>query len=69
MSKIITSATVFYDAVGVRLSATYSEIEDETGRIGRIISDNKRFDRVITDSSAKANALALLKYAGENIPE
>jgi hypothetical protein len=66
MSKIITSATVFNDAVGVRLSATYSEIDDETGRI---ISDNKRFDRVITDASAKANARALLEYAGENIPE
>jgi hypothetical protein len=66
MSKIITSATVFNDAVGVRLSATYSEIDDETGRI---ISDNKRFDRVITDAAAKANARTLLEYAGENIPE
>ena len=66
MSKIITSATVFNDAVGVRLSATYSEIDDETGRI---ISDNKRFDRVITDAVVKKNAQALLEYAGENIPE
>lgn len=66
MSKIITSATVFNDAVGVRLSATYSEIDDQTGRI---ISDNKRFDRVITDTTAKSHAQALLEYAGENIPE
>jgi hypothetical protein len=64
--KIITSVTAFNDAVGMRMSATYSEIDDETGRI---ISDNKRFDRVITDASAKANAQALLEYAGENIPE
>jgi len=64
--KIITSVTAFQDAVGMRMSATYSEIDDQTGRI---ISDNKRFDRVITDSSAKANARALLEYAGENIPE
>lgn len=64
--KIITSATVFNDAVGVRLSATYSEIDDQTGRI---ISDNQRFDRVITDAAAKTNAQALLEYAGENIPE
>ncbi len=64
--KIITSATVFNDAVGVRLSATYSEIDDQTGRI---ISDNQRFDRVITDAAAKANAQALLEYAGKNIPE
>jgi hypothetical protein len=66
MSKIITSATVFNDAVGVRLSATYSEIDDQTGRI---ISDNKRFDRVITDAETKTHARALLEYAGENIPE
>ena len=64
--KIITSVTAFNDAVGMRMSATYSEIDDETGRI---ISDNKRFDRVITDASAKAHAQALLEYAGENIPE
>ena len=47
--KIITSVTVFNDAVGTRMSATYSEIDDATGRI---ISDNNRFDRVITDNSA-----------------
>lgn len=64
--KIITSVTAFNDAVGMRMSATYSEIDDQTGRI---ISDNNRFDRVITDASAKNNAQALLEYAGENIPE
>lgn len=64
--KIITSVTAFNDAVGMRMSATYSEIDDQTGRI---ISDNNRFDRVITDAAAKANARALLEYAGENIPE
>ena len=66
MSKIITSATVFNDAVGVRLSATYSEIDDETGRI---ISDNKRFDRVITDADAKSAANSLIEYATESLPE
>lgn len=64
--KIITSATVFQDAVGVRMSATYSEIDDETGRI---ISDNKRFDRVVTDKDAKAHAQALLDYASESLPD
>lgn len=64
--KIITSVTAFQDAVGMRMSATYSEIDDETGRI---VSDNKRFDRVITDAEARANAQALLEYAGESIPE
>lgn len=64
--KIITSATVFNDAVGLRLSGTYSEIDDATGRI---ISDNQRYDRVITDSTIKGYASALLDYANENIPD
>ena len=64
--KIITSVTAFNDAVGMRMSATYSEIDDQTGRI---ISDNKRFDRVITNAAARKNAQALLEYAGENIPD
>ena len=64
--KIITSVTVFNDAVGMRMSATYSEIDDATGRI---IKDNQRFDRVITDKAVKTNASAMLDYAGENIPE
>ena len=31
--KIITSVTVFNDAVGMRLSATYSEVDEATGRV------------------------------------
>ena len=64
--KIITSVTVFNDAVGMRMSATYSEIDDQTGRI---IKDNQRFDRVVTDSAIKTNANALMEYAFESIPE
>jgi len=64
--KIITSVTVFNDAVGMRMSATYSEIDDQTGRI---ISDNQRFDRIITDKTVKSSATKLLDYAGESIPE
>lgn len=64
--KIITSVTVFNDAVGMRMSATYSEIDDETGRV---TSDNNRFDRVITDAAAKANANSLLEYAGASLSE
>jgi hypothetical protein len=62
--KIITSVTVFNDAIGMRMSATYSEIDDQTGRI---ISDNNRFDRVITDNEVKAKAEALIEYAGESL--
>lgn len=64
--KIITSVTVFNDAIGVRMSATYSEIDDKTGRV---ISDNNRFDRVITDTTAKKHANALLDYAAGSLPE
>ena len=62
--KIVTSVTVFNDAVGMRMSATYSEIDESTGRV---ISDNNRFDRVITDNEMKADAETLLAYAGESI--
>jgi hypothetical protein len=63
--KIVTSATVFNDAVGVRLSATYSEVDDDTGRI---ISDNQRYDRVITDTTVKNYAARLIEYATDNLP-
>ena len=62
--KIITSVTVFNDAVGMRLSATYSEVDEATGRV---IDDNQRFDRVVTDEGAKAAAQALMAYAGESL--
>ena len=64
--KIITSVTVFNDAVGTRMSATYSEVDDATGRI---ISDNNRFDRVITDDSAAKAASDLMAYAKASLPE
>ena len=64
MRKIVTSATVFNDAVGLRMSATYSEIDEATGRV---VSDNQRFDRVITDADARNAAQALLDYAGESL--
>lgn len=64
--RTITSSTVFVDAVGLRMSATYSEIDDESGRI---ISDNRRFDRVITDESAQIAARALLAYATDSMPQ
>ena len=45
-----------------RLSASWSEVDEETGKI---ISDNQRFDRVITDAAAREHAQALLDYAAE----
>lgn len=58
--KIVTSATVFRDALGMRLSYTFSEVDEETGKI---ISDNNRANRMITDSSAQVSAEAVLAYA------
>lgn len=62
--KTVTSATIFQDSVGLRISMTYSEIDEETGKI---ISDNKRVDRVITDKTAKSHAQAVLEYAQDFI--
>lgn len=64
--KTITSATVFMDAVGMRLSATFSEIDEATGKI---IADNKRFDRVITDEKDIKAAQAILDFAAAGIEE
>ena len=64
--KKITSVTVFSDAVGMRMSATYSEIDDQTGRI---ISDNNRFDRVVTDSTVVEKAEALIDYAEQSMEQ
>ena len=58
--KRATSATVFQDAVGMRMSVTYSVIDDETGRI---IEDNKRVTRVLTDSEQIAEAQAVIATA------
>lgn len=58
--KVVTSVTIWNDAVGRRMSITYSEIDPETGKI---IADNKRIDRIITDASAKKLAEDLQAYA------
>lgn len=58
--NVVTSVTTFQDAVGMRMSITYSEIDESTGKI---ISDNKRIDRVITDTTAKSHANALVEFA------
>lgn len=47
--KKVTSVTFWNDAVGKRLSITYSDIDDTTGKI---IRDNYRIDRVLVDKEA-----------------
>lgn len=60
MIKTVTSVTVFNDAVGKRMSITYSEIDDSTGKV---ISDNKRIDRVVTDNEMKRTINSIEDYA------
>ena len=62
--KIVTSATVFRDGLGMRLSYTYSEVDDKTGKI---ISDNNRGNRLVTDSAIVADADAVIAYAQESL--
>lgn len=58
--NIPTSVTVWNDAVGKRISISYSEVDETTGKI---ISDNKRADKVVTDKSIKDIIDSLLDYA------
>ena len=62
--KILTSMTFFNDAVGKRLSVSYSEIDEQTGRV---ISDNTRKDRVIIDRELISKIGELEEYATEFI--
>ena len=55
--KRVTSSTVFQDAVGMRMSITYSVIDDDTGLI---IEDNKRVTRVLTNAEQIAHATAVI---------
>lgn len=58
--RVVTSVTVFNDAVGMRMSITFSDIDENTGRI---MLDNSRIDRVITDQSVKTTVNSLLEQA------
>jgi len=58
--KVVTSVTSFNDSVGVRMSITYSELDENTGTV---VSDNQRIDRVVTDAEARALIDGLKEYA------
>ncbi len=60
MTKVVTSITAWNDSVGKRMSITYSEIDEATGKI---ISDNKRTDVVVTDNGAKSKIDELMSFA------
>lgn len=63
--NIVTSIGLFDDAIGKRISLTYSQIDDT----GKIISDNKRIDRVVTDTTVIENINAIKAYAASLIEE
>lgn len=58
--KTVTSVTVWNDAVGKRMSVTYSVVDEETGKI---IADNKRVDRVLTGQEIIDTANELMAFA------
>jgi hypothetical protein len=60
MAKIVTSITGWNDSLGKRMSITYSEIDESTGKI---TSDNKRTDVVVTDANAKSGIDTLISFA------
>lgn len=64
--KTATSVTVWNDAVGKRMSITYSEIDESTGKV---ISDNNREDKVITDKAEKDLVESLLELAQSKIED
>lgn len=66
MIKTATSVTVWNDAVGKRMSITYSEVDEATGKV---ISDNNREDKVITDKDEKALIEDLLDLAQKKISD
>lgn len=59
MNKV-TSVTGWNDSIGKRLSITYSEIDETTGKI---ITDNKRTDIVVTEKAAEELIDGLLSFA------
>ena len=66
MIRTATSVTVWNDAVGKRMSITYSEVDEATGKV---ISDNNREDKVITDKDEKDLIEDLLDLAQEKISD
>ena len=63
--KIVTSITTWNDAVGKRMSITYSEVDES----GSIVSDNNRVDKVVTESETKTLIDNLMDYAQTVIGE
>ena len=61
--KIVTSASVFRDSLGMRLSFTYSEVDEQ----GHIISDNNRENMLVTNPTVVHEADDIIAYAQQSL--
>ena len=59
--KILTSFTKLITGEGIRVSYTFSEIDDG----GKVVSQNNRANFVVTDTSLKSNLEAVDDYISE----
>lgn len=59
--KILTSFTKLITGEGIRVSYTFSEIDE----LGNVVSQNNRANFVATDTSLKANLEAVDDYISE----
>jgi hypothetical protein len=63
--KVITSFTSHRTAEGTRLSATFSEINEQ----GQIIRSNERFNLVVIDSEIQEAIDLINQFLNDRIPE
>lgn len=63
--KVITSFTSHRTAEGTRLSATFSEINEQ----GQIIRSNERFNLVVVDSEIQEAIDLINQFLNDRIPE
>lgn len=63
--KVITSFTSHKTAEGTRLSATFSEINEQ----GQIIRSNERFNLVVVDSEIQEAINLINQFLNDRIPE
>lgn len=62
--NVVTSIGLFGDAVGQRMSITYSVIDEKTGQV---ITDNNRVDKVVLDKDIISEINDIKEYAQEFI--
>ena len=63
--KTITSITVLKTGEGIRMSPTFSTIDDN----GNIVKSNERFNFVVTDQEVLNQIEVINAYAASKIPE